>query len=232
MLSMLRQIVFEGKRCRKVRPTWFVHVAKSRELRPFHDEIGALVREAQGAVRFIVVHASPGANEREGVDYSFAGRFSPSDLSRFLPFGDYDFYMCGPTSFMQNTYDGLRAMGVEDARVYAEAFGPSSLKRDADAREAKAYDPAAASSVPVLFASSSKEARWEPESGTLLELAEARGLTPEFSCRGGSCGSCAVKLLKGKVTYPNGKSFETAGDEILLCSAVPAEGSDTLEIEA
>jgi uncharacterized protein len=232
MLSMLRQIVFEGKRRRGTRPTWFIHVDRSRRSRAFHKEIGKLVREAEGAVRYIVVHSKPDAREQEGVDYSYTGRFNAADFARFLPFGDYDFYMCGPGGFMQSTYDGLRAMGVADARVHAEAFGPSSLKRHTDAGNAKPAIPASSTSVPVLFAASSKEARWEPENGSLLELAEERGLTPEFSCRGGSCGSCAVKLLKGAITYPEGVSFETEKDEILLCSAVPAEGSEMLEIEA
>ncbi|MEO1220939.1 MAG: pyridoxamine 5'-phosphate oxidase family protein [Pseudomonadota bacterium] len=232
MISMLRQIVFEGKRRRGTRPTWFIHVDRSRQSRAFHNEIGKLVREAEGAVRYIVVHSKPDPREQEGVDYSYTGRFEAADFSRFLPFGDYDFYMCGPSGFMQSTYDGLRAMGVADARVHAEAFGPSSLKREADVGNARPAIPASTKSVPVLFAASSKEARWEPESGTLLELAEERGLTPEFSCRGGSCGSCAVKLLKGSITYPNGVSFVTEKDEILLCSTVPAEGSEALEIEA
>ncbi|WP_108787242.1 2Fe-2S iron-sulfur cluster-binding protein [Erythrobacter sp. Alg231-14] len=232
MLSMLRQIVFEGKRRRGTRPTWIIHVDRSRQSRAFHEEIGELVREAEGAVRYIVVHSQPGSREQEGIDYSYTGRFSAADFARFLPFGDYDFYLCGPGGFMQSTYDGLRAMGVVDARVHSEAFGPSSLKREADVGNVKPVIPASADSVPVLFAASSKEARWEPESGTLLDLAEKRGLTPEFSCRGGSCGSCAVKLLKGAITYPDGVSFETEKDEILLCSAVPAAGSETLEIEA
>lgn len=232
MLAMLRQIVFEGKRRRGTRPTWFVHIARSRELRAFHDEIGSLVREAQGAVKYIAVHSSPASHEREGTDYSWAGRFTPSHLSRFLPFGDYDFYLCGPPEFMQGTYDGLRDMGVSDARVHAEAFGPSSLERTRDFGKARPVVPVSSKSVPVLFATAGKEARWEPESGSLLELAEQRGLTPDFSCREGSCGSCAVRLLKGTVTYPDGISAPIDEDEVLLCSAVPAEGSEALEIAA
>lgn len=59
MLAMLRQIVFEGKRRRGMRPTWFVHVDKSRQSRAFQDEIAALLREAEGAVRYIAVHTNP-----------------------------------------------------------------------------------------------------------------------------------------------------------------------------
>jgi ferredoxin-NADP reductase/predicted pyridoxine 5'-phosphate oxidase superfamily flavin-nucleotide-binding protein len=229
MLAMLRQIVFEGKRRRGTRPTWFVHVARSRELRAFNDEVRHLVRQSEGAVRFIAVHDQPEQDEREGRDYSWAGRFSAADLSRFLPFGDYDFYMCGPPNFMQDTYDGLRGMGVADARVHAEAFGASSLRRSKSADTEAPAIPIATESVPVLFAGSAKEARWEPESGTLLELAEQRGLEPEFSCRSGSCGTCKVKILQGKVAYETPPTAETEEDEALICCASPAQSDDSAE---
>jgi ferredoxin len=56
----------------------------------------------------------------------------------------------------------------------------------------------------------------------LLDLAEARGLTPDYSCRGGSCGTCAVKVLAGKVTYASRPSAKIAADHALICCAVPA----------
>ncbi|WP_246194477.1 2Fe-2S iron-sulfur cluster-binding protein [Azospirillum lipoferum] len=68
-----------------------------------------------------------------------------------------------------------------------------------------------------------KEDRWTPASGTLLELAEARGLEPEYSCREGTCGTCRTKLLKGSVTYVREPGASVADDEVLICSAVPAE---------
>lgn len=232
MLAMLRQIVFEGQRTRGTRPTWLVHAAKSRDLRPFHEEIVELTRKAGGAVKLVAVHSAPDRSEMQGEDYSWAGRFTASDLGRFLPFGDYDFYMCGPGGFMQDVYDGLRDMNVSDARIHAEAFGPSSLTRRADAAAMEAVPaPVATTSVPVIFAGSNKEARWEPESGTLLELAEARGIEAPFSCRSGSCGSCATKLLKGKVAYPTKPTAEIPDDEVLTCSAVPHRDVDRLEIE-
>ena len=232
MLAMLRQIVFEGQRTRGTRPTWLVHGAKSRDLRPFHDEIAELTLKAGGAVRLVAVHSAPNRFETQGEDYSWAGRFTAADLGRFLPFGDYDFYMCGPGGFMQDVYDGLRDMNVPDTRIHAEAFGPSSLTRRADAAAVEAEPaPVATESVPVIFTGAGKEARWEPESGTLLELAEARGVEAPFSCRSGSCGSCAVKLLKGKVAYPTKPTADIPEGEVLTCSAVPHRDVDRLEIE-
>ena len=140
-----------------------------------------------------------------------------------LPFDDYDFYLCGPAAFMQSLYDGLRGLNIADSRIHAEAFGTSSLTRRPDAGSRMPDKPAATEPVHVVFAKSGKEARWEPGKGTLLELAEARGLSPEFSCRSGSCGSCRTPILEGEVSYLSKPSFPVEEGEALICSAVPAE---------
>jgi len=82
--------------------------------------------------------------------------------------------------------------------------------------------PPATASVPIAFMNSLKEARWTPGSGTLLDLAETRGLNPEFSCREGNCGTCRTKLIKGAVTYIKEPTAEAGEDEVLICCAVPA----------
>ena len=62
-----------------------------------------------------------------------------------------------------------------------------------------------------------------PGAGSLLDLAEVRGLSPEFSCRSGNCGTCKTKLLSGAVTYLKEPTAPKAADEVLICCAVPAE---------
>ena len=123
---------------------------------------------------------------------------------------------------MQAIYDGLRGLDVADRRIHAEAFGPASLKRRSDTGDTVLLSPAATTPVAVAFAVSGKEARWTPEAGTLLELAEARGISPEFSCRGGSCGTCRTRIMAGAITYAEQPAFPTAADEALICCAVPA----------
>ena len=81
----------------------------------------------------------------------------------------------------------------------------------------------------MTFIDSLKEARWEPGSGSLLELAEARGLEPEFSCREGHCGTCKTRLLKGAVSYIKEPAARVAEDEVLICCAVPA-GQDPVQL--
>lgn len=125
--------------------------------------------------------------------------------------------------------DGLRALDVADDRLHAEAFGPSSLIRTPRAPiSTLPRPPASTKPIPVVFVRSDKEARWTPGAGTLLELAEARGLRPDFSCRMGTCGTCRTKLVRGAVAYVKEPTTPVSEDEVLICSAVPAEGSGLL----
>lgn len=222
VLSMLRHVVYEGLRTRRVRPTVVFYAARSKAERAFDNELRTLTEQAGGAVRVIrLLEDADGA--LKGADYEILGRIDMNLLRSVLGFDDYDFLMCGPPPFMQAIYDGLRGLNIADRRIHAEAFGPASLKRKADTASTAPLPPAATKPIAVAFTSSGKEARWTPDSGSLLDLAEARGLTPEFSCRGGSCGTCRTKVLAGAVTYAQQPAFEVEDDEALICCAVPAQ---------
>ncbi|MBK5652199.1 MAG: 2Fe-2S iron-sulfur cluster binding domain-containing protein, partial [Rhizobium sp.] len=235
MLAMLRHVGYEGLRTRGIRPTFLFQAAHAKPDRAFDAELRQLAAAAGGAVRITrVLSDVEGAGQ--DIDYDAAGRIDMALLSRVLPFNDYDFYLCGPPQFTQSLYDGLRGYNVADGRIHAEAFGPSSLVRKPDVAAAPPPRlPPATAPVAVTFAASMKEARWTPQSGTLLELAEARGLSPAFSCREGNCGSCRTRLLAGAVTYLKQPTAEVADDEVLICCAVPAkpeaEGDNRLQLD-
>ncbi|WP_428312807.1 pyridoxamine 5'-phosphate oxidase family protein [Hydrocarboniphaga sp.] len=224
LLAMLRHLVYEGLRTRGIRPTMLFHAARNKAERPFDAELAELVRIADGAIEVVrVLGSAEGASA--GVDYDEQGRIDIALLSRYIELADdHDFYVCGPAPFTQALYDGLRDAGVMDERIHAEAFGPSSLvRRLASTAQATPRTPASLAPVTVIFTDSAKEARWTPGSGSLLDLAEARGLAPEFSCRAGTCGSCRTRLLAGSVTYLKEPTAARADDEVLICCAVPAE---------
>lgn len=223
LLAMLGHVVYEGLRRQAIRPTTLFYATRDAHDRPFQQELDALARAGRGAIRVIrVVSRTDGA--QAGQDYDATGRIDMALLSQHLAFNDYDFYLCGPPGFSQSLYDGLRHVNVADDRIHAEAFGPAALTRTASAASRSDTPKAvpATQSVPVIFTASLKEARWEPASGSLLDLAEARGLAPEFSCREGSCGTCKTRLLAGAVAYPVPPSAAVAEDEVLICCAVPA----------
>ncbi len=223
MLAMARHLAFEGRRTQRMRPLVLFYSARSKHERAFDREL----RELDISVIRVL---SDTRDAREGIDYDAAGRIDMPLLGRYLPFGDYEFYLCGSPSFSQSLYDGLRGYGVADDRIHAEAFGPASLQRTGAPQQAGPERlPPATTSIPVTFIDSLKEARWEPDSGTLLELAEARGLAPEFSCREGHCGTCKTRLLKGAVTYLKEPAAKVGADEVLVCCTVPA-GTDPIQL--
>ena len=230
LLAMLRHVVHEGLRTRTTRPTVLIQAARSKAERPFDAEITDLVEASKGAVQVLRVLSDPG-DAVEGIDYDAVGRIDMALLARSLPFGDYDFYLCGPPLFTQALYDGLRGLYVADDRIHAESFGPSSLIRSVAGGTAPSRPPASDKPVAVAFLKSAKEARWTPEAGTLLELAEARGLRPEYGCRNGSCGTCRTKLLAGSVTYATEPEAAIVNGEILICSARPAAGGGPLQLD-
>jgi ferredoxin-NADP reductase/predicted pyridoxine 5'-phosphate oxidase superfamily flavin-nucleotide-binding protein len=233
LLAMARHLLHEGVRTRYQRPAWLFQSARKHSQRPFTDELGALVEAGKGRLHHIRVLSDPNGAEA-GRDYDAAGRISVELLKQTLPFDDYDFYLCGPGEFMQQMYDALRNMNVADQRIYAEGFGPSSVKRRVDSGVSPVLAtavPPSNTAVPVLFMRSAKEARWTPGSGTLLELAEQRGLSPEFSCRTGSCGTCLTRVLSGAVTYLETPIAEVGLDEALICRAMPAEGCASLHLD-
>lgn len=231
MLSMLREVIYEGKRVRGGRATWFIQSARRLADLAFREEVDTLIAKAGDQLTAIRVLSQPETSARVGEDFQLTGRIDLDLLKALLPFDDFDFYVCGPAAFTQAIYDGLRGLHIRDERIHAETFGPSSLKRSGDS-QAIAFEqpPAATEAVPVVFERSAKEARWQPAGGTLLELAESRGLSPEFSCRGGSCGTCKTRLVSGQVHYPVPPAERPAPDHVLICCAVPASGPLVLDL--
>jgi uncharacterized protein len=226
MLAMLRHLEHEGKRTGRIRPTWFFHAARNAAERAFDAELSELVAAAHGAVRRIRLLTDATAAGPEAYDH--IGLIDMDMLRASLPFDDYDFYLCGPVPFMQALYDGLRGLNIADARIHAEAFGPaSSLRRRPDlGGEAGPAPVPATQPVSVAFVRSGKEVVWAPASGSLLDFAEVNGLSPEFSCRNGSCGTCRTRIIDGEAAYATSPTAQIAQDECLICCAMPAARND------
>ncbi|WP_323775423.1 pyridoxamine 5'-phosphate oxidase family protein [Leisingera sp.] len=228
MIAMARHSLREGLRTRHQRPLILLHAARSVRDRAFASELRRLEQAAGGMIRYVSLISEPAADEVAGRDFDLTGRIDTGILQRLLPQQRADVYLCGPGGFMQAVYDSLLSLGVRDADIHAEAFGPSALARAADAARLKDTVPEAATAI-VRFTRSGFEQPWTPADGTLLELAETHGLTPEFSCRAGNCGSCSTRLGAGKVSYRRAPSAAPARGETLICCAVPA--SDTIELD-
>ncbi|MGV3553279.1 2Fe-2S iron-sulfur cluster-binding protein [Rhizobium sp.] len=230
MIAMLRTIVFEGIRKQSIRKTWLFYSARSRTEQAFGDELDELAVASGGNLRIVRLLSDTTAAQSR-THFDVVGRIDLDLLRRTLPFDDYDFYLCGPSGFMQDIYAGLRSLDISDGRIFAEAFGPGSIQRTAGDKPADVPEPRPATvPVTVAFTESGKEAAWSPDSGTLLELAEANGLSPAFGCRSGSCGTCMTRVVEGAVAYAEKPSAPIADGHALICCARPAEHGDGVTI--
>ena len=233
MISMARQARSDGFARRHLRPLTVFHSARSTSERAFAKEFSELEKQSAGGIKYVSLVTAAGAGEAAGVDFHEEGRISPAILQRHLPIADYDFYLCGPAGFMQDVYDMLMGLGIRDARIHAEAFGPASLKRqhETPVEAAPVEEVEEADEALVHFTGSDVELPWTPKDGTLLELAEAHGIAPNYGCRSGACGTCAVPLRSGNVTHRTIPEFPAEDGDVLICCAVPAPSEGAIKID-
>jgi len=231
MISMARHVLHEGQRTRHMRPLTIFHSAQSTEQRDFAQEFRDLEQHSQGGIRYFSFVTNPTPKEKLGVDFDGIGYITADALQKALPLADNEFFLCGLPPFMQALYDTLRGLGVRDIRIFAESFGPASLTSTPDTGTAARPSPEEADEVVIAFATSGFEQPWSKGDATLLETAEAHGLSPIFSCRDGACGSCATRKLTGNVTYRTHPSADHTEDEVLICCAVPAKGTEILTLD-
>jgi ferredoxin-NADP reductase/predicted pyridoxine 5'-phosphate oxidase superfamily flavin-nucleotide-binding protein len=232
MIAMAREALYEGIRTRSMKPLTLICAASNASQRSFFTELNELAVSASGAIRCYWILSQVEDKLELGVDYHLQGRITREFVQSVLPTGDHDAYLCGPPGFMQSVYDLLQELGIKDDRIFAEAFGPASLQRNRQTSTKIELLPVAKQAL-VRFSNSQVEQHWTPEQGTLLELAEAHGLNPQYGCRSGQCGACKVKLLSGRVSYLYDVEVPLEIDETLTCCTVPASenGSDMVEVE-
>ncbi|MCY0147560.1 pyridoxamine 5'-phosphate oxidase family protein [Hoeflea sp. G2-23] len=133
MISMARHVVNQGMPAGNPRPLTILHATRDTHERAFGKTFHDLEIQTAGKIRYFSFVNRPRAGDKPGIDFTSTGHITKEVLRQILPLDDYDFYLCGPPPFMQAIYDALRMLGVHDARIHAEAFGPASLHRTADA---------------------------------------------------------------------------------------------------
>lgn len=123
-------------------------------------------------------------------------------------------FTCGPTRMIDAVKEAAKAAGMADDEVYYEVFNVDT-----------AGDPF---SVDVVAAD--KKVRVDVEQDqTLLEALREAGLEVSSSCETGSCATCRVPLLKGKVDHRGtALTQEEQKHEMLSCIS---RGVGHIEIE-
>ncbi|WP_296745949.1 2Fe-2S iron-sulfur cluster-binding protein [Mesorhizobium sp.] len=214
------------------RKVLFIHACDNGDVHALRDEVEMLVASRPGMTTHFC-YRLPTVGDRAAGRHHSEGVVTRELLQRLLPLDDYDFYLCGPPPFMQAVHRALRGLGVPKQRIAYEFFGPATVL-EAPAEPVRVTPPppalvAAAGAMTVEFRKSGHTAAWDPTAESLLAFAEAQGLSPDFSCRAGICGTCKSRLVSGEVAYFEEPLDEPPPGEALLCCSKP-RGSVVLDL--
>jgi ferredoxin-NADP reductase len=214
-------------------PLLWIHSARDGATHALRSD-AERVLGSNSLFRSHIVYTAPRSEDRPGVDFHSRGRLTQAQLGELLgtsylcrPFGreieipSYAgaFYICGPRPFEQMVHAALINLGVPAAHIQSEQFG----RRTADT--ASGLERAE-----VRFVRSGKVAEWTTDGDlSLLDLAELQDIDAAFSCRSGTCHTCAVRICRGAVRYALSPAVPPALGEALICCARP--DSSTLELD-
>ncbi len=118
VMSMLHALAAE----RSQREIWWIYGARNRADHPFAEESRSLLKQLSRG-RGYIVYSRPTASDQLGTDFDASGHIDTALLEKIGVSQGSDFYLCGPTSFLQNMRDGLRNWGVLAGNVHTEIFG-------------------------------------------------------------------------------------------------------------
>lgn len=117
MMSMLEATVDSHPQT----PIHFLHACENPEQHSFTQRVAELekITPELNAYTWYANHAP----EQDNV---FSGLMSLAPMAQQLPLGSGNFYICGPTGFMSFIKNQLLDLGVKDAQIHYEVFGPHS----------------------------------------------------------------------------------------------------------
>jgi ferredoxin-NADP reductase/MOSC domain-containing protein YiiM len=197
LMSMLHSLAAEKSQ----REIWWIYGARNSAEHPFAEESRSLLKQLSRGREYIV-YSRPAANDQVGADFDAPEHIDTALLEKISESQGSDFYLCGPSSFLQDILDGLRNWGVRAENVHTEIFG--SLEAITPGMAQVVHIPhlpqgPPGSGPPVSFARSGITAAWDPKFASLLELAEACDVPVRWSCRTGVCHTCMTGLIGGSI---------------------------------
>ncbi len=227
VMSMLHALAAEGSQ----REIWWVYGARNSAEHPFAGESRSLLKQLPRG-RGYIVYSRPAASDQVGADFDAPGHIDTALLEKIGVSQGSDFYLCGPSSFLQNMRDGLRNWGVLTGNVHTEIFG--SLEAITPGMAQVVHTPhlpqgMPGSGPPVSFARSGITVAWDRKFASLLELAEACDVPVRWSCRIGVCHTCMTGLIDGSIIYSPEPLERPAPGNALVCCSQP-NASVTLDL--
>lgn len=118
MVSMLKTALQDP-----ARQVVFVHGARNSRVQAMRNRLRQAERENEN-FRVIVFYNEPLAEDVEGRDYDHPGLVDVKLIRDQILLPDADYYICGPIPFMRQQHDALENLGIPEARIHYEVFGP------------------------------------------------------------------------------------------------------------
>ncbi|GAD94927.1 flavohemoprotein [Paecilomyces variotii No. 5] len=124
LISMLNSLASNTSTTK--RDIHFIHASRTTKARAFKESVQKIARgNPKTKATFFVER--PEAGDRASVDYTHAGRVDLQRLRQqndlFLDNPKTEYYICGPSPFMQAIQAGLLQFGVGSERIKMELFG-------------------------------------------------------------------------------------------------------------
>ena len=227
VMSMLHALASETSQ----RQVWWIHGARNRPEQPFAEESRLLLKQLSRG-RGYIVYSRPAATDQIGADFDAPGHIDAALLERIGVSQSSDFYLCGPSSFLEGMRSGLRNWGVSDGNVHTEIFGALESITPGVARiDHTPHLPQGppGSGPSVSFVRSGITTAWDSKYQSLLELAEACDVPVRWSCRTGVCHTCMTGLIGGSIRYSPEPLERPAPGNVLVCCSQPG-GNVILDI--
>ena len=118
VMAMLHTLAAE----RSQREIWWIYGAHHRVDHPFAEESCSLLKQLSRG-RGYIVYSRPAAIDQLGANFDAPGHIDTPLRERIGVSQGSDFYLCGPSSSLQNMRDELRIWGVAAGNVHTEIFG-------------------------------------------------------------------------------------------------------------
>ncbi len=211
---------------RSTRTVWWICGARNRLDHPLAREAHELLAKLPHA-RSHVQYSRPDTTDRPGVDFDATGRLNVAVLERLGVPREADFYLCGPSAFLEDFKTGLAGWGVAADRVHSEIFGSGKAitpgVKDAPHRAPHLPTGPPGTGPKISFARAGLTVAWDPKFQSLLELAEACDVPVRWSCRTGVCHTCECGLISGSVKYDPEPLEPAVAGNLLICCSRPGE---------
>ena len=216
--SMLRALVDSDD----PREIWFFYGLRNASEYCYKEILESIAAEHDN-VHLRVCFSNPDGSEGSSPDYRMDQRVSTDLMKQELPSNNYVFHICGPPPMMQSLTEGLDEWGVPEEDVRTEAFGPASVKKTEKAEVVAEAAEATQAGITyqVEFKRSGKTLEWKGDVDNLLEFAEDNGLSLDYGCRAGGCGTCTTAVKSGKFEYVREPDAEADEGCCLACVARP-----------